>query len=146
MLGETAVDPYLKEFDTDLFDPEENVVHETQKYTDAEYINLAKKDSKTTSNTQVITQDHFGLSIYKSHLANPADAIGSFPLELQPRILSQDMAEGSKNLEDSSETTNDSWIEPKALNKDSVRKMPQKVPGTYIMTYSNNLITQRFIN
>ena len=140
MLGETAVDPYLKEFDTDLFDPEEDVVHETQKYTDAEYINLAKKDSKTTTNTQAITQDDFSLSIYKSHLANPADAMVSCPLELQPRIMNQDMAEGSKNLEDSSETTNDSWIEPKALNKDSVRKMPQKVPGTYIMTYLNNLI------
>ena len=56
------------------------------------------------------------------------------------------MAEGSKNLEDSSETTNDSWIEPKALNKDSIRKMPQKVPGTYIMTYLNNLIEMKYKN
>ena len=46
MAGDTAVDPYLKEFDTDLFDPKENVVHETQNYTDKEFLNLAKKDSK----------------------------------------------------------------------------------------------------
>ena len=147
MIGETAVDPYLRDFDTDLFDPEDNVVYEIQKYNDAQNINLTKKDSETTTYTQSIFHDDFSISIYKSQFANPADAIVSFPSELLPTIMSQEIAEGSKNVEDSSETTNISWIEPKVLNKDSIRKMPKKVPGTYIMTHLNILIaiTQRFI-
>ena len=46
------------------------------------------------------------------------------------------MAEGSKNLKDSSETTNITWIQPKGLDKDCIEIMPQKLPGLlYLIVY-----------
>ena len=104
---------------------------------------MAKKGSETPINTQAITQEDSNISIYKSQFTNPEDAIVSFPLEFQPRMLIQDIPESSKNLEDSSETTSISWMEPKVLNKDTIRKMCKKVPGTYIATNLNNLIAMK---
>ena len=91
---------------------------------------MIKKGSETNINTQSFTQEDSNISIYKSQFTKPEGAIVSFPLEFQPRMLTQDIAEGSKTLEDSSETTSISWMEPKVLNKDTIRKMSKKVPGT----------------
>ena len=60
---------------------------------------------------------------------NTADANITGPLNFKPKTMYHDMAEGSENLKDRSETTHIHWIRPKGLNKDSIEKMPPKLPG-----------------
>ena len=112
-----------------MFDLEENVVQEIQKHTHKEYNNLVEKDTETTTNTHATSSKDYSIRFYNFLVENTADANLSGPLNSQPTIMYFDMAKGSGNLKDSSETIDIPWIQPKGLNKDSIEKMPPKLPG-----------------
>ena len=119
-----------------MFDLEENVVQEIQKQTDAEYTNLAEKDSETTTNKQTDTSTDYSIRVDNFQVENTADANITGPLNFKPKTMYHNMAEGSENLKDSSETTIIPWIQPKGFNKDYIGKMPQKLLGLlYLFVY-----------
>ena len=97
---------------------------------------LAEKDTETTTNSHATSSKDHGIRFYNFQVENTADANVSCPLNSQPSIMYLDMADGSESLKDSSETTDIPWIQPTRLNKDSIEKMPQKLPGLlYSLVY-----------
>ena len=97
------------------------------------------KNYKNTQNTHATTSKDYSIRVYNFQVENTADANLSGSLNSKPKIMYHDIAEGSENLKDSSETTNIPWIQPKGLDKDSIGKMPQKPCLTAEKWFSRSL-------